>query len=520
MQAGPISTGYKIFPLFRYNFSNGGCSKTSVFGTVSLDLPEKPGFGPVFLRACPKLTGFWNKLNEEAIMTGKELLEGLDSDRAADVFTKLYGAGGVDGARKRYASLIEGMLKNTADWFPRTDFPEAAGDLRIFTAAGRTELGGNHTDHNRGKVLAASIQLDSVAIAAPRKDKKVFFRSTGYPDVIVDLSDLSPKDGEKGTTEALVRGIAAEFTARGTPVGGFTVNAASTVLPGSGLSSSAAVEVLLGRIFDCLYSDGKLSALEIARIGQKSENVYFGKPCGLMDQTACASGGAVAIDFGDLLNPQVRRIDFDLAAGGFALCVVDTRGSHVDLTPDYAAIPAEMAAVAAVFGKTVLREVDEEAVLSRAAEIRKIAGDRALLRSLHFFSENRRVDAMLAALEKMNAAAGAGMKKAALDEYLGLVNKSGDSSWELLQNIYSPQNPGEQGVSLALALTRNFLDRACGGKGACRVHGGGFAGTVQAYLPLDALEDFSLQIESFFGPRSVTVLRIRPVGVAEISLAP
>jgi galactokinase len=451
-------------------------------------------------------------------MTGKELLGRLDSAQAADIFTKLYGGEGVAAAGKRYASLVEGMLKNTADWFLQDGFPEAAGNLRVFTAAGRTELGGNHTDHNRGKVLAASIQLDSAAIVAPRNDKTVFFRSTGYPDVTVDLSDLSLRDGEKGTTEALIRGIAAEFTARGTPVGGFTVNASPTVLPGSGLSSSASVEVLFGRIFDCLYGGGTRTALEIAQIGQKAENVYFGKPCGLMDQTACASGGAVAIDFGDLQYPQVRQIDFDLAAAGFALCVVDTRGSHADLTPDYAAIPVEMKAVAAFFGKSVLRETDEEAVLSKAAAIRAAAGDRAFLRALHFFAENRRVDAMLAALQTMNAAAGMEAKQAALGEYLDLVDKSGDSSWELLQNIYSPKNPRGQGVSIALALTRRFLEAACNGRprGACRVHGGGFAGTIQVYLPLGALEDYRRHIEGFFGAASVTVLRIRPMGAGEL----
>jgi galactokinase len=449
-------------------------------------------------------------------MTGKELLAGLNSTKATDIFTKLYGSAGTESAKQRYASLIEGMLKDAPGWFPGAEFPEAGGDLRIFTAAGRTELGGNHTDHNRGKVLAASLQLDSVAVVAPRKDKKVFFRSTGYPDVIVDLSDLSLNEKEKGTTEALVRGIAAEFNARGTPVGGFTANAASTVLPGSGLSSSASVEVLFGRIFDCLYGQGRRTALEIAQIGQKAENTYFGKPCGLMDQTACASGGAVAIDFGDPKNPLVRQIDFDLASAGFALCVVDTHGSHADLTPDYAAIPAEMKAVAAHFGKTVLREVDEETVLAHAVEVRKAAGDRALLRALHFYSENRKVDAMLRALEEMKAASDGVAKKAALEAFLNLVNKSGDSSWELLQNVYSPKNPGEQGVSLALALTRDFLERSCKGSGACRVHGGGFAGTIQVYLPFEALEDYRKRIESFFGPKAVTVLRIRSVGAAEL----
>jgi galactokinase len=451
-------------------------------------------------------------------MTGKELLTKLNSSGTGEVFARLYGVEGVENARRRYASLIEETIRDRADWFPRAEFPETAGDLRIFTAAGRTELGGNHTDHNRGKVLAASIQLDSAALAAPRKDKKVFFRSRGYPDVMVDLEDpsgapdLEIKEYEKGTTEALVRGIAAEFAATGTEVGGFTANAASTVLPGSGLSSSAAVEVLFGRIFDNLFGGGKRSASELARIGQKAENLYFGKPCGLMDQTACASGGAVAIDFENPDKPLIRQIGFDPASAGFALCVTDTRGSHADLTADYAAIPAEMKAVAAFFGKAVLRELDAGSIIARAAEIRKVTGDRALLRALHFFEENRRVDAMLAQMEAMDAASSPEEKRKAMGVFLDLVNQSGDSSWEFLQNIYSPKNPENQGVSLGLALTRDFLS----GPGACRVHGGGFAGTIQAYIPLDALSAYRSRMEACFGSGSVTVLRIRPVGAAEL----
>jgi galactokinase len=451
-------------------------------------------------------------------MTGKVLLTKLDPAGAGEIFTRLYGSEGVDGAYRRYALLIEEIIRNKADWFPQEEFPETAGDLRIFTAAGRTELGGNHTDHNRGKVLAASIQLDSAAVAAPRRDKKIFFRSKGYPDVRLDLADpsgapdLGVKESEKGTTEALVRGIAAEFAARGTEVGGFTANAASTVLPGSGLSSSAAVEVLFGRIFDNLFGGGKRSALELAQIGQRAENLYFGKPCGLMDQTACASGGAVAIDFEDPAKPLVRQIGFDPASAGYALCVTDTRGSHADLTADYAAIPSGMKAVAAFFGKTVLRELDAGSVLAHAAEIRKVTGDRALLRAFHFFDENRRVDAMLARLEEMNAASSPQEKQKVMRAFLDLVNQSGDSSWELLQNIYSPANPENQGVSLALALTKDFLS----GPGACRVHGGGFAGTIQAYIPLDAFNNYRSRMEAFFGSGSVTVLRIRPVGAAEL----
>jgi galactokinase len=367
-------------------------------------------------------------------------------------------------------------------------------------------------------VLAASIQLDAVALVAPRQDKQVFFRSLGHRDVKVDLSDLSLREEEKGDTEALIRGIAAEFAAQGTPVGGFTANAVNMVLSGSGLSSSAAIEVLFATIFDNIYSGGKRSALELAKIGQKAENVYFGKPCGLMDQTACASGGAVAIDFEDLHSPRVKGISFDPAAMGFALCIVNTRGSHADLTPDYAAIPTEMKAVASFFGKTVLRELDEETLIIHLPELRKAVGDRAVLRALHFFSENRRVDALLAVLEDLNDLSSGrrpgvnSYTTAIMEEFLLFVEESGDSSWELLQNIYSPNYPAEQGLTLALALTRNFLE----GKGACRVHGGGFAGTIQAYIPMDRLDDYRKLMEGIFGVGALTVLRIRALGAVEI----
>ena len=449
-------------------------------------------------------------------MHGKELLARLDSVGADDTFIKLYGPEAADAARRRYKNLVEEFIRDTNDWFPRSEFPEAAGNLRVFSAPGRTELGGNHTDHNRGKVLAASIQLDSVAIVAPRQDKKVFFRSVGHPDVVVDLSDLSMRPEERGNSESLVRGIAAEFAERGRSVGGFSMNAASQVLSGSGLSSSATLEVLLGRIFDCLFGDGKMSALEIAQIGQKAENNYFGKPCGLMDQTACASGGAVAIDFENPIEPTLSQVNFDLSILGTALCVVNTGGNHADLTADYAAVPNEMKSVAACFGKTILRELDLKTVLDNAMEIRKKAGDRALLRAIHFFNENQRVDAMLSALEEINSSFLPENGQRALGVFLTQVNRSGDSSWELLQNIYPPHNPMEQGISLALALTKDYLEKFCRNRGACRVHGGGFAGTIQAYIPMDALSDYQKQMETFFGQGSVTVLKIRPVGVVEL----
>jgi galactokinase len=451
-------------------------------------------------------------------MTGTEALQKLAGSSSRPLFEKLYGPGEqAEAGKKRYAALVEGLLADGA-------FPEAAETIRLFTAAGRTELGGNHTDHNRGRVLAASIQLDQAAAAAPRNDNRVFFRSTGYPDVIVDLADaagrprLEPRESEKGRTEALIRGIAAEFAARGLSVKGFTVNADSTVFPGSGLSSSAAVEVLFGRIIDNLFNGGVLGPLEIAQIGQKAENIYFGKPCGLMDQTACAYGGAVAIDFADPARPVVKQVQADVAGAGYALCVVNTRGSHADLTPDYAAIPAEMKSVAAFFGKETLRDCDETAVRARTVELRTRLGDRPLLRAFHFFDENRRAADMHAALEHLDAAKNAASKQEAVNTYLRLVNESGDSSWELLQNIYSTRNVREQGVSLALALTKDFLRSAASASGACRVHGGGFAGTIQAYIPLPLVQTYRAAMDGVFGPGALTELRIRPVGAEELVL--
>ena len=447
-------------------------------------------------------------------MTGLELKKSLEAGKTGKLFSKLYGEKEIGFQKKRYSALIDGMLKNEPDWFPVSEFPEVTAELRVFSAPGRTELGGNHTDHNHGKVLAASIQMDSAAVVAPRNDKKVFYRSTSYPDVIVDLTDTSPRNDERGTTEALIRGIAAEFEKRGREIRGFTANADSTVLKGSGLSSSAAVEVSICKIFDCLCGDGKTGALELAQIGQKAENNYFGKPCGLMDQTACASGGAVAIDFADTNKPFVKEINFDPAATGFFLCVVDTGGNHADLTPEYASIPNEMKAAASFFGKDTLREIDENSMIANFSKLREKAGDRALLRAMHFFNENRRVDAMLSSLKKINSSSG-NAKNAAMDDFLSLVNSSGDSSWEILQNVYAPSSPEGQGLSLALSLTKDFIKNH-GVRGACRVHGGGFAGTIQVYLPHEVFDLYRKLIESCFGKDALTLLRIRPEGALEL----
>ena len=452
-------------------------------------------------------------------MNDKEILSKIDSSRGAEIFAELYSEQEIENARKRYRALITGIMDSIGSV---EESGETNGNLRIFSAPGRTELGGNHTDHNHGKVLAASIQLDNAAVVLARRDGIVFFRSTGYPDVKVRLfdsagaPDFKPRTEEHGMTEALVRGIAAELSKRGSEAGGFSANADSTVLPGSGLSSSAAVEVLLCRIFDCLYSEGKRSSLEIAQIGQIAENIFFGKPCGLMDQTACAAGGAVAINFANAACPDVKRINFDLAAAGYALCVVNTGGSHADLTPDYSSIPKEMKEAAGFFGKSALGELDRETILAGAADLRRKYGDRALLRALHFFDENERVDAMAAALAEMDKANGIAGKSQALKRYLDLVNESGDSSWELLQNVYSSRRPEAQGISAALALSRDFFKRNRL-HGAARVHGGGFAGTIQAYLPLDAMSAYSMYIGKVFGPDAVTILRIRPLGAVELA---
>ena len=396
--------------------------------------------------------------------------------------------------------------------------------IQVFSAPGRTELAGNHTDHNNGKVLAAPIQLHITAHVQKKVDNTIHICSPGFPEVKVKLKnlngkyDLQKRPEETGTANALVRGIAAEFNKRGYPIGGFFANTESKVLPGSGLSSSAALEVLITRIFDSLYGEGKLSVLETAQIGQIAENNYFGKPCGLMDQIACASDGAVTIDFAnsvcaDNKNPIIKKINFDPSAAAYSLCIVNTGGSHADLTADYASIPADMKAVAAFFGKSVLRELDKESVLSRAVEIRKALGDRALLRAIHFFNENERVDKMTSVLLEMENALTDAEKEKLFNCYLKLVNESGDSSWKILQNVYSPHNPEQQGITTALALTKDFFyeqnifgtNKVC----ACRVHGGGFAGTIQVYLPLGAIDAYRVFIEKVFGEGAVRELRVK-----------
>ena len=393
--------------------------------------------------------------------------------------------------RQRIGALLDGFQSTFG---AGEDTP-----VTLCSAPGRTEICGNHTDHQHGRVLAGAVDLDFMACAAPNGTNTIRFQSSGWPLVEVVLDTLEPVEGEKETTAALVRGMAAQAAQRGYPVAGFDVFAASDVLPGSGLSSSAACEVLLGVIENHLFCRDELDAVTIAQMGQKAENLYFGKPSGLMDQTASSVGGAVAIDFADPAAPVVRSVAVNLAGLGYALCIIDSGASHADLTAEYAAVPQEMGAVAAYFGRQFLREVEEAQVLSDLPQLRRAVGDRAVLRALHFYADDRRVELEADALERGD-----------MDAFLAVVNQSGRSSWELLQNITPTGAVADQAMAVALTVAQRALD----GRGACRVHGGGFAGTIQAFVPLDMLEAFREEVERSLGAGSCHVLSIRPVGGA------
>ncbi len=369
--------------------------------------------------------------------------------------------------------------------------------LYHFSAPGRAEIGGNHTDHQHGCVLAAAIQLETKAEVRLNDTDRIRIVSEGYPHTEICLSDLAVHPEEKNTTAALVRGVAAAFAARGCRLAGFDASIMSTVLPGSGLSSSAAFEVLLGRILNGLFFDGRMSPAEIARIGQYAENIYFGKPCGLMDQMASSLGGLVFLDFADPAQPIAEAVEFSFAEHGYTLCTVDSGADHAGLTADYAAIPQEMHAVAACFGKDVLREVDEQAFYCELPRLRRAAGDRAVLRAMHFFDEDQRVRRQVQAL-----------REGQLQAFLDGVNASGDASWELLQNLTPPGAVEHQSMALTLALCRRLL----GGAGAVRVHGGGFAGTVLAFVPDDRMAAFSAGIAQTLGPNACCPLQIQSDG--------
>ncbi len=395
----------------------------------------------------------------------------------------------VDVQKKRYASLLD----DYAEFFTKSD------EIKFFSAPGRTEVGGNHTDHNHGKVLAAGIDLDAVAAVSENSTNIINVKSKNYKINSLDITDLSIHESEKDSSQALLRGVCAGFVKWGYKIGGFNAVTVNDVLKGSGMSSSASYEVLLGTILNHLYNDGKISPVEIAKIAQYAENEYFGKPCGLMDQTACSVGSFITIDFENPENPTIENIPFDFADCGHALCIVDTKADHADLTDDYAAVRTEMQNVASYFGKKVLREVSFEDFSANISAIREKFGDRAVLRAIHFYEENIRVEKEVAAL-----------KSGDFENFKKLVTNSGYSSFMYNQNVSTFKNSAQQPLAVALAVTEKTL----AGKGAFRVHGGGFAGTIQAFVPLDMLNEYKTKIEELLGENTCYVLNIRPIGGA------
>lgn len=372
-----------------------------------------------------------------------------------------------------------------------------AGEAEIFSAPGRSEVGGNHTDHQHGEVLAASINLDTLGVVRETDDNLIRIISDDYDEVVISLDDIEAKEKEKETTTALIKGVIAGFVEGGHKVGGFCAYITSDVLIGAGLSSSAAFETLIGTILSGLYNDMKVSAVEIAIIGQYAENVYFGKPCGLMDQMACSVGNLVHIDFKNPKNPEVEKLDFNMSEHGYSLCITDTKGSHADLTDEYAAVPQEMKAVANYFGKEVLRDVTYADVIKEIVALRKTLGDRSVLRAVHFLCENERV------VKEVNA-----LKWGDMNLFLENVKASGDSSFKYLQNVYSNNDVENQNISIALMMSDVLLKT----EGVSRVHGGGFAGTIQAFVKNDFVATYKAQMDHIFGEGACKDLRIRKYG--------
>lgn len=376
-------------------------------------------------------------------------------------------------------------------------------NIRMISAPGRTEVGGNHTDHQHGRVLAGSVDLDIIGVVSANDDGVVRIKSEGFPQDEINLNELKADEGDLGRAAALIRGVLNYCKEAGFKIGGFDAYTTNNVMRGSGLSSSAAFEVFVGTVVSYLFNDGKIDPVEIAKIGQKAESIYFGKPCGLLDQSASALGGFTAIDFKDTTKPIVEQVNFDLSAHGYSLCVVNTGGNHANLTQDYADITFECRNVSKFFNKGFLRDVPVNEFFDNIAEIKKQYGDRAVLRAIHFFNEDERAEKQKQAL-----------KNNKFDEFLKLIAESGNSSFKFLQNVYSTSNVHEQGISLGLALTEQFISKT--GGGVCRVHGGGFAGTIQCFLPTESISEYKKFIEKTFGEGSCYILKIRPVGGYEI----
>ena len=394
----------------------------------------------------------------------------------------------LDFQKNRHLALLQRFL----EFFPHQQIVD------VFSSPGRTEVGGNHTDHNAGRVLAAAVDPDILAVVAPNEDGVLRIHSEGYPSIVIRVDELGVVESERYTSASLVRGICARFQQLGYVVNGFDAVIASLVPKGSGLSSSAAYEVLIAFILNHLYNQDRLDRLLLAQISQYAENEYFGKPCGLMDQTTCAMGGFVTIDFMDFANPAIRKLDFDFSRSGYAFVIVDTKGDHSDLTPEYAALEREMKSVARALGGKVLREFSEQLVLDNLAYLRTKVTDRAILRAIHFYRDDRRVSALVAALERGD-----------YPDFLRLICESGESSWMLCQNCYSPKIIEQQGIPIALTASEAILK----GRGAWRVHGGGFAGTIQAFMPANLVPEYIAGVERIFGDGSCHAVQIRPEGV-------
>ena len=417
----------------------------------------------------------------------QELSDGVHAARLASLYCCAPAETASEAAR--YAAVLDGLEKTFG----------SHAEAGLYSAPGRTEIGGNHTDHQHGRVLAGSVNIDMIAAAAPNDKNQLRVQSEGYDLCVIDLNDLEARKEEENTTAALLRGECAAFTQRGAKLAGLDVYVSSNVPKGSGVSSSAAFEVLIGVILNDCFMTEKVSPIAIAQIGQWAENVYFGKPCGLMDQMASSVGNIITIDFADPAHPDVEPVQVDFSKAGLALCILDSCADHADLTDEYAAVPAECRAVAAVCGGEVLRDVPFDTFLAKLPECRRQCGDRAVLRAFHFYADNDRVPQQVAALRSGD-----------FDAFLQLVTASGDSSWEYLQNVIPAGYKEHQEMGVTIAAAKHYLQ----GKGAVRVHGGGFAGTAQAFVPVDMLADFKSHMEAILGEGRCHVLSIRPEGGA------
>ncbi|MBO5261460.1 MAG: galactokinase [Clostridia bacterium] len=425
-------------------------------------------------------------------MITSELLSYVKAGKLNKKLADIYGEENVAEQIERYCEAIGDFLSLYGE-----------REISLFSVPGRSEISGNHTDHNHGKVLAGSINLDIIAVATKTDDGVITIKSKGFPEDVIDTNSYtSPCENDYFKSGALIAGMANAFTNAGYNKGGYIAYTTSNVFKGSGLSSSAAFEVMVGNILNYFYNKGKVENTEIAKMAQYAENVFFGKPCGLMDQMACAVGGFVYIDFEDTKNPIIEKIPFDLSAKGYALCIVNTGGNHADLNEDYASVPAEMKSVAKLFGAEYLRQIPKSRVLDNIKALREAVGDRAVLRAIHFFNENDRVTRQARALKKEN-----------LTHFFRHTKASGRSSFMYLQNVFTTKNVQEQGLSLALAITDAVMD---GKGGAFRVHGGGFAGTIQAFVPFKLVETYKSTIEKAFGDGACHVLRIRPYGAIKV----